>query len=99
MQERHDILSRTIGYLDKEQEALDTGYLLLICSFSIMIVGSLLQVLFFWLYNGKFHPFANILLDEDEVLPEGTQAILTLNSTFPPIYVYLHICLFNDRKC
>ena len=72
MQERHDILSRTIGYLDKEQEALDTGYLLLICSFSIMIVGSLLQVLFFRLYNGKCHPFANILLDEDEVLPEGT---------------------------
>ena len=83
MQERHDILSRTIGYLDKEQEALDTGYLLLICSFSIMIVGSLLQILIFWLYNGKFHPFANILLDADEVLPGGTQAFLTLNSTFP----------------
>ena len=83
MQERHDILSSTIGYLDKEQEALDTGYLLLFCSFSIMIVGSLLQVLFFWLYNGKCHPFANILLDEDDVLSEGMQAFLTLNLTFP----------------
>ena len=75
MQERHDILSRTIGYLDKEQEALDTGYLLLICSFSVMIVGSLLQVPFFWLYNGNFHPFVNILLDEDKTIPEGTYAI------------------------
>ena len=83
MQERHDILSRTIGYLDKEQEALDMGYLLLICLFSVMIVGSLLQILFFWLYNGKCHPFANILLDEDKVLPEGRPAFLTLNSSFP----------------
>ena len=79
MQERHDILSGTIGYLDKEQEALDTGYLLLICSFSVMIVGSLMQVPFFWLYNGKCHPFANILLDEDEIIPEGTYAICMCN--------------------
>ena len=87
MQERHDILSRTIGYLDKEQEALDTGYLLVICSFSIMIVGSLLQVLFFCLYNGKLHPFANILLDEDEVLPEGMQAFLTFDFNFSSILI------------
>ena len=66
MQERHDILARTIGYLDEEQEALDRGYLLMICSTVTMVVGSLLQILFFYLYNGKFHPFANILVDEDE---------------------------------
>ena len=66
MQERHDILSRTIGYLDEEQEALDRGYLLLIGSTVTMVVGSLLQILFFYLYNGPFHPFANILVDETE---------------------------------
>ena len=66
MQERHDILIRTIGYLDEEQEALDRGYLLLIGSTIAMIGGSLLQILFFYLYNGPFHPFANILVDEDE---------------------------------
>ena len=64
MQERHDILSRTIGYLDKEQEAMDTGYLLLIGSTVTIVVGSLLQIFFFYLYNGRFHPFANILVDE-----------------------------------
>ena len=64
MQERHDILTRTIGYLDEEQEALDRGYLLLICSTVTMVLGSLLQILFFYLYNGPFHPFANILVDE-----------------------------------
>ena len=31
-----------------------------------MVVGTLLQILFFYLYNGPFHPFANILVDETE---------------------------------
>ena len=66
MQERHDILSRTIGYFDEEQEAMDTGNMLLICSTITMIVGNLLQIIFFYLYNGPFHPFANILVDETE---------------------------------
>ena len=66
MQERHDVLKRTIGYLDEEQEALDKGYLLLIVSSVTIVVGSLLQILFFYLYNGPFHPFANILVDETE---------------------------------
>ena len=66
MHERHNILIRTIGYFDKEQDALDRGYLLLICSSVTMVVGSLLQILFFYLYNGQFHPFANILVDETE---------------------------------
>ena len=75
MQERHDILSRTIGYLDEEQEALDRGYLLLIGSTITMVVGSLLQILFFYLYNGPFHPFANILVDETE----GKESIFSLS--------------------
>ena len=66
MQERHDILTRTIGYLDEEQEALDRGYLLIIFSNVTMVVGALLQILFFFLYNGPLHPFANILVDETE---------------------------------
>ena len=66
MQERHDILQRTIGYLDEEQEALDKGYMLLICSTVTMAVVSLLQTVFFFLYNSKLHPFANILVDETE---------------------------------
>ena len=66
MQERHNILTRTIGYLDKEQEAMDTGYLLLVSSTTTMVVGTLLQILFFYLYNGPLHPFANILVDETE---------------------------------
>ena len=66
MQQRHDILSRTIGYLDEEQEALERGYLILICSTVTMLLGGLLQILFFYLCNGPFHPFANILVNDNE---------------------------------
>lgn len=65
MQERHDILERTIGYFDEEQEALDTGYWLMCVSFVALTVGSILQFIFFHLYNGICHPFANILLDPE----------------------------------
>ena len=81
MRERHDILSRTIGYLDKEQEAMDTGNMLLIASSVTMVVGSLLQILFFYLYNGPFHPFANILVDETEGINQSL-AIMNLSQCF-----------------
>ena len=77
MQERHDILSKTIGYLDEEQEALDKGYLLLIGSAATIIVGSLLQILFFYLYNGPLHPFANILVDETEGINQSLTTVAT----------------------
>ena len=76
MQERHNILSRTIGYLDEEQEAMDTGIKLLISSTVTVVVGSLLQILFFYLYNGPYHPFANILVDETD----GKESIFSLSN-------------------
>ena len=63
MQERHNILFQTIGYLDEEQDALVRGYRLLFGSFAIVIIGSCLEAWFFWLYNGSCHPFAKILKD------------------------------------
>ena len=66
IQERNTFLWTTIGYLDKEYEALITGYVLLGLSVFWIIVGGIAEAFFFSLYNGKFHPFANILLD-----PEG----------------------------
>ena len=63
MQERHDVLARTIGYRDEEREALDNGYWYFYSSFLVVSFGTLLQIPFFWLYNGPCHPFANILED------------------------------------
>ena len=65
MQERHDILWNSIGYLQEEQDALDTGIMIRNVSLSAVIVGSLLETGFFYLYNGMFHPLANILKDPE----------------------------------
>ena len=92
MQKRHDILSRTIGYLDEEQEALDKGYLIIICSTVTMVVGTLLQILFFYLYNGPFHPFANILVDETE--GKKWQSILSNDC----IFLVLSVSFPEDSK-
>ena len=61
MQERHDILEKTIGYLELEENALLKCYCLITSSVILVFVGAILQMFFFWLYNGKYHPFANIL--------------------------------------
>ena len=84
MQERHDILSRTIGYFDEEQDALHRGYMLAIGSTVTVIVGSLLQILFFYLYNGPYHPLANILIDDTE----GIRNCLILKSSFNTFVSY-----------
>ena len=64
MKERHDILARTIGYLNEEMEALEKGYWLLYGSIILLSVGTFMEILFFWLYNDLCHPFANILKEE-----------------------------------
>ena len=64
MQERHDILWETIGYLDKEQEALEMGTLIRNLSLSAILVGGVLETIFFYLYNSKLHPLAGILEDD-----------------------------------
>ena len=66
MQERQDILESSIGYLEKEKEALDNGYQLLIGSLMLVLMGTGFEALFFWLYNGSCHPFANILQCEND---------------------------------
>ena len=65
MQERHDFLYETIGYLPEEQKSLDSVYFILHFSFGYMLIGSIFEAVFFWLYNEKFHPFQKILLPDN----------------------------------
>ena len=78
MQERHDLLARSIGYLDMEQEALDNGYRIFFSALAFLIAGTLLELKFFQLYNGSFHPFANILKNPGS--EEGTLAIMNIKT-------------------
>ena len=85
IQERQNFLWTTIGYLDKEYEALITRYVLLGASLFCIIFGGLTEAYFFSLYNAKFHPFANILLT-----PEGIQiSVLKHTSSVPPLFLPL----------
>ena len=68
IQERQTFLWTTIGYLDQEHEALITGYVLFGASLIWIICGGLAEAYFFSLYNGKFHPFANILLTPEGIM-------------------------------
>ena len=63
MEERHDLLRHTIGYLQEEQDALDRGRFLRNLSLVYIVVGSGFETLFFFFYNNWFHPFAKILQD------------------------------------
>ena len=78
MQERHDLLARSIGYLDMEQDALDYGYGIFFSALAFLIVGTLLELKFFQLYNGSFHPFANILKNPGS--EEGRLAIMNIKT-------------------
>ena len=70
-----------------EQEALIKGYKLLFCTLAFLLVGTFLELKFFQLYNGPFHPFANILKSPE--LEERKLDFLTLQlkfSVFTKIY-------------
>ena len=64
MEERHEILEKSIGCLAMEIEALEKGRIIRDWALIYLVVGSILELIFFKLYNGCFHPFANILKDQ-----------------------------------
>ena len=73
MQERHDILWKTIGYRQEEQDAMVRGILIRNLSLGAILIGCVVEIVFFSLYNGPFHPLANILKDDTN---QGTLSIL-----------------------
>ena len=68
--------------MKEEQEAVDTITILIGFSFGYMIIGHVLQAYFFYLYNQKFHPFADILKnDYHNNLMEQELSIITNEAT------------------
>ena len=64
MFERHDILLNTSGPFPEEFEAMDKIKLLIGLGYSLLVVLTILQVVSFYLYNERFHPFAKIVMPE-----------------------------------
>ena len=59
--ERHSQLDATIGHLEMEIEAFERARLFSWIFFPLWIVLTIIQIVCFMLYNGRFHPLAKIL--------------------------------------
>ena len=59
--ERHTLLKSTIGTLHMEDEAFEQSFYMSWVFYPFFFIIGLGQILFFYLYNKKFHPFCEIL--------------------------------------
>ena len=62
--ERHDILQKTIGAFPEEIEAYEQIQWMIGLSYSLLLLLTLVQIVTYYLYNGRFHPFAMIVMPE-----------------------------------
>jgi len=84
MQERHDLLWKTIGYRQEEQEAMARGILIRNLSLGAILIGCVVEIVFFSLYNDTFHPLANILKDDTN---QDTELAVMGNTPVPQVEV------------
>ena len=63
--ERQGILYETIGYLEEESLATVKVWTIAGLSLFFVIIFTVIEAWLFILYNNKYHPFNNILLDID----------------------------------
>ena len=61
--QRHNLLFNSIGWLKEELQSYEMVGYLVKGSLIYLGVGTLLEALFFILYNDYFHPFKAILLE------------------------------------
>ena len=79
--ERHNLLYNSIGYLKEEAESLERVKSLLFRSFSCIVLGTILELVLFTLYNAMYHPFSGIIFPGDKNLTlEEVRSFLLLKS-------------------
>ena len=78
--ERHNLLVSSIGAFPEEFEAFEGIKVLLGVGYTALLLLTLLQIVSYYLYNGKFHPFAAlIILPHDSQTPDKDFDFETLN--------------------
>ena len=60
--DRHDILVNSIGAFPQENEAYVQIQWMIGLSYSLLLLLTLGQIVTYYLYNGRFHPFALIVM-------------------------------------
>ena len=59
--ERHDILVNSIGAFPEEIQAFEQIQLMIALGYSSLLLLTIIQIVSYYLYNGRFHPFAVIV--------------------------------------
>ena len=77
--DRHAILVNSIGAFPEEIEAFERLKLMLILSFTLLLLSTIIQILSFYLCNGKFHPFT-LIAQDDFKLDEANLAHLNYST-------------------
>ena len=62
--DRHDTLVNSIGAFPQENEAYEQIQWMIGLSYSLLLLLTLVQIVTYYLYNGRFHPFALIVMPE-----------------------------------
>ena len=62
--ERHDIIVNSIGAFPEEIQAYEKIQMMIGLGYSIIVFLTIIQVVSYYLYNGKCHPFAMIVMPE-----------------------------------
>ena len=63
--ERHDLLVNTIGTFPEENQAFLHIKLMLALGYSLLVLMTMVQVISYYYCNGRFHPFATIVMPEE----------------------------------
>ena len=63
------MLLDTIGTFPEENKAYEQIKLMPILSYTILVILTMVQVVSYYFFNGKFHPYAMIVLTE-RILPQ-----------------------------
>ena len=81
--DRHRILVNSIGPFPEEIQAYEQIILMLTLSYGVLVCGTACQVLLYHWYNGKYHPFACILSqDQDNDQDSYCTAVQSLEDIF-----------------
>ena len=62
--DRHAILVNSIGAFPEEVKAYEQIQWMIALSYSLLLFFTLVQIVTYYLYNGRFHPFALIVMPE-----------------------------------
>ena len=59
-------LINSIGAFPEEIQAYEQMKVMLGTAYGLLIIGTVLQVVLYYLYNGIYHPFACIVIDQND---------------------------------